>query len=475
MEPDAPSADNRPSNFAGDAASTETPDGEALPTYRCPGEAYTISRSVHFARLAAHYPLCRNCPSRDDQGALPISFPTAPLLENSEEELITETGVRAVYLNVLHRTRAVQWGRAIGKTLIDQRRVWEESRDDADSTRKNPIDHSPHVVLGHDERVSSPEIAAGLVRGLRQQGIDVADLGFCRKPDLVDAMSQRQAATALFVTGSGYGPAWTGFDLLGPGGLFWDHEGDHHASMAALRRQMATGEYAHAVVLGTYTPIRIAEQDLSLREEFHALRPLTIVCAAENDLLVNRLSRLLEHRPCRLVHLTLHSAHRDLSQSETASLGELQEAVRKEQAHLGCYFAADGETFAAIDERGAWLGWKELTLLLASELCEGEPGHADRPEPALCLTTSAHAAWKVDLERCGFRCLDGGPSPATLMRTLAVEQGVLGAGGFPRWWLRVREFAVCDSLRIFGTLLRALSRTDQPCSVRVKSLLENRG
>jgi len=39
--------------------------------YICPDGRHPISRSVHLGRLAAFYPACRNCPRRDDTGALP--------------------------------------------------------------------------------------------------------------------------------------------------------------------------------------------------------------------------------------------------------------------------------------------------------------------------------------------------------------------------------------------------------------------
>ncbi len=424
----------------------------ALPegTYRCPGETYSISRSVHLARLAAHYPLCRNCPARDEQGLLPVSFPVAPILENREEEILSEGGVRAVYLNVMHRTRAVEWGRAIGKALSEG----------AFGGAASPAGTTSPVVIGHDERVSSPEIAAGLVKGLRQQGLDIADLGFCRKPDLTLAMSSFHGLLAIFITGSGYGPAWTGFDLIGPDGLAWPSTEE----LRWLSAQSRTGIYAHAKQLGRYSPLLHFEQDQTLQEEFHALRPLTVVCGSENELLFQRLKRLTEHHPCRLIPLSLPAVHRDLSSHTSASLRVLEETVRQEQAHLGCYFAPDGETLTAVDEQGTWLSMQDVTLLLAIELAQ-EPLTAPSQQPLeICLTTTAWAHWHADFERWGFVSLDGGPSIQTMTKALTSRKCLVGTNGSPQWWLLRKDLAVCDALRVFGTLLRSLSRSDRPCS-----------
>ena len=134
--------------------------------YICPGETYPISRAVHLARLAAYFPACRECPYRNDPEALraPVdSLPetraetveSSPAVRNS----IFETdGVRGIWRNELTRGRAGELASAFAAVL------WEAARagtpDAAVALGERVV--GPAVVVGHDERPSSPDLVTGV-------------------------------------------------------------------------------------------------------------------------------------------------------------------------------------------------------------------------------------------------------------------------------------------------------------------------
>src|SRR5258708_13730481 len=76
--------------------------------YRCPGEEYDITRSVHLARLAAFYSKCRNCPHAPDAPDSTEAGDSgqfhAP--NNDSSSLFTPEGARGRYLNTLSRPTA---------------------------------------------------------------------------------------------------------------------------------------------------------------------------------------------------------------------------------------------------------------------------------------------------------------------------------------------------------------------------------
>ncbi|HTN02265.1 MAG TPA: hypothetical protein VL132_10325, partial [Planctomycetaceae bacterium] len=153
-----------------------SPDREPA-EYLCPGETHPISRSVHLARLAAFYPACRECPCRNETGQLPQEL-IGRFAETRQRAprptWIKGEGVRAVYLNELDRPRTADWAAALAL------RLWEdiprpgrtspsppEDPDAASPPRRHAM---PSVVVGYDERSSSPDLFAGAVLGLRRMG-----------------------------------------------------------------------------------------------------------------------------------------------------------------------------------------------------------------------------------------------------------------------------------------------------------------
>ena len=189
-----------------------TPASEKL--YICPGETHPISRAVHLSRLSAYFPACRDCPFRNDTGHLPRQ--TIERLQETErrvqrKSLFTAEGVRGKYLNELTRSKAEKYAAALAEL------VWEHAPFVAhveDAPRKGRR-AGPTVVIGHDERPSSPDIVMGVAASLRRMGCAVVDVSRCTEPCFRFAVDHLQAAAGIYVTGAGCGPAWTGLDFVG--------------------------------------------------------------------------------------------------------------------------------------------------------------------------------------------------------------------------------------------------------------------
>jgi len=58
------------------------------------------------------------------------------------------------------------------------------------------------VVIGYDIRPTSPELAAALTKGLRDEGVDVIDIGLCGTEEVYFATSHYGLDGGLMVTAS---------------------------------------------------------------------------------------------------------------------------------------------------------------------------------------------------------------------------------------------------------------------------------
>ena len=83
----------------------------------------------------------------------------------------------------------------------------------ASHVRASTSKEYPRIAVGHDNRVSSPELAAGLIRGITAAGADVLDIGTVPTPVLYWAECAYGTDAAVQVTGSHNPPEWNGIKM----------------------------------------------------------------------------------------------------------------------------------------------------------------------------------------------------------------------------------------------------------------------
>src|SRR6185503_10138182 len=71
----------------------------------------------------------------------------------------------------------------------------------------------PTVVVGRDNRPSSPELAQALVRGIRAAGVDVLDIGTVPTPMVYWTEATRKTDGGVQITGSHNPAEWNGIKM----------------------------------------------------------------------------------------------------------------------------------------------------------------------------------------------------------------------------------------------------------------------
>lgn len=310
---------------------------EQLPkTYLCPGEKHPIPRSIHLARLAAFYPNCRLCEHRTDTGQLPRSMIgriEQTVQRGEQPSPFRRDGIRGIYLNHLTRKIAGKIAAAVAERLWEQRPFVGRAplTDDEPDASPGPQRRrsGPTVIIGQDARPSSPDLSVGVSESLRLMGCDVVDVGRVSRPCFAFAVDHLQAASGLFVTGSGCPPSWTGLDVIGPGGIPWSMDGtladiQHRFERGVSRptRQGGTQRYFDAAV-----PYRA-----SLLKHFQDVAAQKVICLCTESTIVETLQPLLEPLACELIWIT----------DATAIKGHRLSTVKAESADVGIVVSDDG-------------------------------------------------------------------------------------------------------------------------------------
>ncbi len=427
-------------------------------SYVCPGEKYPIPRAVHLARLAAFYPKCRECPHRNETGAL-----TPEALKRLEQvrqpkarrSLWVEEGIRGVYLNELTRQKASEYVAALAAEL------WREAplvgvQEPAGSPPK-PKRQGPLVVVGRDRRPSSPDIFVGVVNTLRRMGCHVVDVGVVSKPCFNFAVAHLQAAAGVYVTGTGKPATWTGCDFVSRG-----------AQPMSLNGRLA--QLAERLRLGCSRPTRSAgpyryfqarvPYEAVLWKHFHDVRPLTVVCACLCACVEGTLERLFEKIPARLVQVPVQQAFH--LHSDPDRLRRLEDrvglAVRQASAAFGLIIDEDGMSCRLFDELGHPVPQEKFISLL-TQLFSAETGHAK-----VVLPATTEQARRNAVEQAGGEIINGGESAESLWRALQTTQAHFGLDERNRLWLQ-ETVPVCDALLLLGKIFDALNlMPEQPLS-----------
>ena len=265
--------------------------------------------------------------------------------------ILREYDVRGVVGRTLHAADARALGRAFG-TLVAE----------AGGRR---------VAVGRDGRVSSPEMAAATIDGLRAAGIDVLDVGGCPTPALYFAVHHLGADGGIMITGSHNPPDYNGFKMmLGTAPFFG-------GQIQRLGEIAATGGFASGD--GTVETVHVLEPYLArLLCDHRQGRDLSVVWDCGNGAtgpVVTALSEALpgSHRVLYPeVDGTFPNHHPDPTVPET--LEGLRHAVAQAGADLGIAFDGDGDRIGVIDETGRVIWGDQLLAIYATEVLAAHPG-----------------------------------------------------------------------------------------------------
>jgi phosphomannomutase len=312
----------------------------------------------------------------------------------------------------------------------------------------------PVVVIGFDERPSSPDVILGAALGLRRMGCHVIDLGQTTLPCFHFAVHHLEAAGGLFVTGAGCDPAWTGFHFAGRGSLPWLEPG----LLAELESRARAKVVRPTRTAGVQRPFHASiPYQAGLWKWFHALRPLQVVCGSATRQLPRELDALFARLPCRLTHEVLPVRRRDLGDPNDADVRRVAAATVAGQHHLGLIVDDDGGRCAFVTERGELVSAADLArLLVLFELHEHRPARIVVDE----VVWPEVAGW---LSSLGPSCqADQAPAPQ-LPETLMQLNASLGIGAGHRYWFG-GPHPSCNAIQTLARVLQALSLSDAPMS-----------
>jgi len=230
------------------------------------------------------------------------------------------------------------------------------------------------VAVGGDVRLSTPEIKATLIRGIRDGGIHVIDIGTVTTPVTYYAAFEMPVDGAAMITASHNPKEYNGFKL-GIGKSTISGSDIRRVYEIALSGKWSQGE-------GGYSEYDlISDYKAKLRACFsfgkNGRKPKVVYDPA-NAAGALFGADLLEELGCDVVRLycevdgNFPNHHPDPTIPK--NLVDLQKAVLEHKADLGIGIDGDGDRLGVIDDTGRWIPGDLFTLLMARPILAEKPG-----------------------------------------------------------------------------------------------------
>jgi len=233
------------------------------------------------------------------------------------------------------------------------------------------------VAVGHDMRVSSPQLAQAVMHGIMDQGADVVDLDLTTTDELYFAVGKFEYPAGIMITASHNPAHYNGMKVC-------------REQAIALSADSGLKDIRDLAISGSFpTPERTGKtirRDITNDYVKHVLsfidtskiRPLKIAIDAGNGMAGMIVPKVFAHLPCEIIPLYFELdgrfPHHQASPMEPENMVDLQRAVREYHTDLGAAFDGDADRMFIVDEHANLIGGDIVTALVALNLLRKRPG-----------------------------------------------------------------------------------------------------
>ncbi len=235
----------------------------------------------------------------------------------------------------------------------------------------------PEIAVGRDMRLSSPQLAAALIRGITDQGVNAIDLGMTTTDELYFAVGKFNYPAGVMITASHNPGKYNGMKFCRAQAFPVSLE----SGLADIRDLAISGNFVEPGQKG-----QVMQRDVLDDYVQHALsfidvskiKPLKVVIDAGNGMAGMMMPRVFKFLPCELIPLYFdldgNFPNHPASPIEPENMEALQKKVREVGADLGAAFDGDADRMFPVDEHGDIVDGSMVTAIVSNSLLHKSPG-----------------------------------------------------------------------------------------------------
>lgn len=219
------------------------------------------------------------------------------------------------------------------------------------------------LVVGRDGRLSSPDLAAALIKGITACGCDVSDIGLVPTPLLYFVTQHTEGRSGVMITGSHNPADYNGLKIVLKSETW---SGD---KIQWLKKRVETGDYSLGERPGFVEKNSLFQNEYigMISEDARLARPMKVVVDCGNGAAGQLAPLLLRTLGCDVIELfcdidgTFPNHHPDPSKAE--NMADLLTAVKHYAADVGIAFDGDADRLGVVDAGGKII-WPDRQMML---------------------------------------------------------------------------------------------------------------
>ena len=307
------------------------------------------------------------------------------------------------------------------------------------------------IAVGYDGRLSGPELAAALARGIQKAGINVIDVGCAATPMIYFAAHHLKTNSCVAVTGSHNPPDYNGLKMV-LGGETLAGETIQKLLLRIENNDFVpgTGGYSKQAIARDYLERIVSDVKLA--------RPLKVAVDCGNGVAGAFAPELYRRLGCQVIELfcdvdgTFPNHHPDPSVPD--NLKDLIAALRTSDAEIGLAFDGDGDRLGVVTKSGSIVYPDRQLMLFAKDVLSRNRG------ATVIYDVKSTRSLKPWIERHAGRPLLWKTGHSFIKAKMA-ETGALLAGEMSgHVFLKERWYGFDDGMYAGARLLELLSRED---------------
>lgn len=327
------------------------------------------------------------------------------------------------------------------------------------------------IAVGHDMRVSGDSLASAMINGIRDQGVDVVDLGLVTSDGLYFAVGNYKYDAGIMITASHNPPQYNGFKICKYEArpLSLDDGLDKIRDIALAGnfpepKNGKRGNLTQQEVLPAYVDYALQFVDTSKIKHFK------IAVDAGNGMAGRTMPLLFEHLPCELVPMYFELdgtfPNHLANPADAANMVDLQKTVVEQKCDLGVAFDGDADRMFLVDEKGQLVGGGITTAMVAVALLEQHPGST------ICYSLICSRSVPETILAHGGRPYRTPVGHSLIKPIMRKEDAIFGGEHSGHFYFRDNWYADSGLIAML-TVLSLLSKDNKPLSEVVKPI-ENR-
>ncbi len=323
---------------------------------------------------------------------------------------------------------------------------------------------NPRIVIGQDNRLSSPALFKSLTKGIIDQGANVVDIGLSTTPMLYFSVAHFKYDGGIEISSSHNPAQYNGFKLVKEKAIPISGEsGIKEIKDMALKGEFRAAERGKIIkreVLEDYISFNLKGINLS-----NGLKPLKIVIDTANGvagILVSRLFKKVNHKIFHLYsELDGRFPNHPPDPLKKENLKTLCDAVKRKKADLGAAFDGDGDRIIFTNELGRIISGDLITALITRLILKEKPG-----EKILYDVRSSNIVKETIEENKGIPVI--GRIGHSFIKEKMRNENIVFAGEFSGHYYHKNHYFFEYPIFILLKILEVISQNQKPLSQIIK-------